>query len=96
MKEVGKAWQSLDSEQKANYEELAQQDKIRYNKELIEYEKELNIINAKKDEEISEISRNLIKETSNLSSEVNKNPIETSEKKNKEKNSKTNILKNKK
>lgn len=41
MKEVGKEWQSIKPDDKKRYQALADQDKIRYKKELKEFEKEV-------------------------------------------------------
>lgn len=58
MKEVGKEWQSILPENKKRYQALADQDKIRYKRELKEFEKEVEKLQVGKPSKSKRSSNN--------------------------------------
>lgn len=48
MKQVGHRWQNLSDPERKEYQDKADADKIRYRKELKEFEKEVDGLNLKK------------------------------------------------
>lgn len=76
MKEVGKWWQTLSPEKKERFLDQARKDKIRYNKQMEQFQNEISAMNDPQNNESLKISGNFDKNPSIFSESANKNPNE--------------------